>query len=132
MDKLEYLESAYLKKDQPSFKIGDTLEVGFTVHEGEKTRLQIFTGILISRRGKGLSKTFTLRKISFGEGVERTFLLHSPILKSIKVVKMGKVRRAKLYYLRKKIGKKGRLKERLEKEEQPEMEKMEAKVESVE
>ncbi len=111
MKKLENLEKEYMKKEVPLFQIGDTAEVDFTIREGGKDRIQTFVGTIIRRRGKGLGKTFTVRKISYGEGVERTFLLHSPILKNIKVVKKSKVRRAKLYYLRKKIGKKGRLKD---------------------
>ncbi|MEA3369081.1 MAG: 50S ribosomal protein L19 [Candidatus Ratteibacteria bacterium] len=112
MNKLQDFEKAYLKTELPSFSVGDTVEVDFTIREGEKTRLQTFIGIVIRRQNKGVSETFTVRKISYGEGVERTFPLHSPGLKSVRVVKKSKVRRAKLYYLRKKIGKKAKLKER--------------------
>ena len=112
MNKLQDFEKAYLKTERPSFSVGDTVEVDFTIREGEKTRLQTFIGIVIRRQNKGVSETFTVRKISYGEGVERTFPLHSPGLKSVRVVKKSKVRRAKLYYLRKKIGKKAKLKER--------------------
>ena len=112
MNKLQDFERAYLKTERPSFSVGDTVEVDFTIREGEKTRLQTFIGIVIRRQNKGVSETFTVRKISYGEGVERTFPLHSPGLKSVRVVKKSKVRRAKLYYLRKKIGKKAKLKER--------------------
>lgn len=112
MNKLQDFEKAYLKTERPSFSVGDSVEVDFTIREGEKTRLQTFIGIVIRRQNKGVSETFTVRKISYGEGVERTFPLHSPGLKSVRVVKKSKVRRAKLYYLRKKIGKKAKLKER--------------------
>jgi len=108
--KLRNFEEAHLKKTLPSFQIGDTVEVGFTIREGEKTRIQTFSGVLIRRQGTSLGQTITVRKVSYGEGVERTFPLHSPILKNITVVKKSKVRRAKLYYLRKKLGKKGGLK----------------------
>ncbi len=112
MNKLQDFEKAYLKTERPSFSVGDSVEVDFTIREGEKTRLQTFIGIVIRRQNKGVSETFTVRKISYGEGVERTFPLHSPGLKSVRVVKKSKVRRAKLYYLRKKIGKKAKLKKR--------------------
>ena len=112
MDKLQEFEKACLKKERFSFCVGDTVEVDFTIREGEKTRLQTFIGIVICRQNKGMGETFTVRKISYGEGVERTFPVHSPGLKSVRVAKKSKIRRAKLYYLRKKIGKKARLKER--------------------
>ena len=86
-------------KEIPSFKAGDTVSVYYKIKEGEKERIQIFEGIVISRKGSSIRETFTVRKISFGEGVERTFALYSPIVDSIKVVRSGKVRRAKLYYL---------------------------------
>lgn len=108
---LDTISSAYLKKDIPQFRIGDTVEVGVRIVEGEKEKLHEFRGVVIARRGKGLGETFVVRKLSFGEGVERTFYLHSPAIKSLEVIKKAKVRRAKLYYLRGKIGKKAKLKE---------------------
>lgn len=112
MDYIKLLESEQLKKDIPEFKVGDTVQVKIKIIEGEKERLQTFEGICIARSGRGSSEVFTLRKISaHGIGVERTIPLHSPRLNSIKVVKKGKIRRAKLFYLRKKIGKQAKVKE---------------------
>ena len=112
-DKLARLESKYLKTALPEFEVGDTIEVDMAVREGEKVRIQTFAGTVIRRRGQGTGVTFTVRKISYGEGVEKTFPLHSPVLKDIRVVKKGKVRRSKLYYLRSKTGKQARLKEKI-------------------
>lgn len=109
MDKIEYIESSQLKKDIPKFKIGDTLRVYSKIKEDDKTRIQLFEGTVISIKGSGLRKTFTTRRISYGEGVEKTFPLHSPSIDSMKVVRKGKVRRAKLYYLRKKVGKESKV-----------------------
>ena len=101
-----------LKKDIPQFRAGDTVSVGVKVIEGEKSRIQLFKGVVIAiSSGLGTSKTFTVRKISNGVGVERIFPLHSPNLDSIKVIKKGKVRRAKLYYLRSRKGKAAKVKE---------------------
>jgi len=100
-----------MRTDLPSFNVGDTIKVFFKVIEGAKERLQAFEGIVISRRGGGLRESFTVRKISFGVGVERTFPLHSPKIDSIKIVRRGKVRRAKLYYLRALTGKAAKIKE---------------------
>lgn len=111
MKLLDTISQAYLRKDILEFDIGDTVEMDVKIIEGEKEKLQEFKGVVIARRGKGLSETFVVRKISFGEGVERTFYLHSPMIQSIEVIKKGKVRRAKLYYLRGKIGKKAKVKE---------------------
>lgn len=108
---LDSITQSFLRKDIPKFNIGDTVEMDVKIIEGEKEKLQEFRGVVIARRGKGLSETFVVRKISFGEGVERTFYLHSPMIQSIEVIKKGKVRRAKLYYLRGKIGKKAKVKE---------------------
>ena len=102
-----------IKQDIPEFKSGDTVSVGVKVIEGEKSRIQIFKGLVIAiSAGSGMSKTFTVRKVSNGVGVERIFPLHSPNLDSIDVVKKGKVRRAKLYYLRSRKGKAARVKEK--------------------
>jgi len=108
---MKAVEEAYLKKDIPSFKIGDTVRVAVRVEEGDKTRTQNFEGVVIKKQGSGLRKSFTVRRISFGEGVERGFPFHSPTVQKIEIVRSGKVRRAKLYYLRKSVGKKGRIEE---------------------
>ncbi|MGC8595008.1 MAG: 50S ribosomal protein L19 [Candidatus Kryptoniota bacterium] len=100
MNKIALVEAAHLRTDIPQFKPGDTVNVHFKVVEGDKERIQDFEGIVISRRGSGLKETFTVRKVSNGVGVERIFPLHSPRIVSIDVVRTGKVRRAKLYYLR--------------------------------
>ena len=99
-------------KDIPDFQPGDTLLVNVKVVEGEKSRIQAYEGVCIGRSGSGLNENFTVRKISYGEGVERVFPLHSPMIDSIKVVRRGKVRRAKLYYLRGRRGKSARIVER--------------------
>jgi len=106
------IEQAQLKTGLPPFKAGDTLRVFVRILEEEKTRIQPFEGVVIARKGGGLRETFTVRRISYGEGVERIFLLHSPFIEKILVVKHGQVRRAKLYYLRKKVGKGARIEER--------------------
>lgn len=102
----------HLRTDLPEFGPGDTVRVHAKVIEGNKERIQVFEGVVIARKHGGISETFTVRKISHGVGVERTFMLHSPRIDKIEVVRRGKVRRAKLYYLRKKIGKAARIKER--------------------
>jgi large subunit ribosomal protein L19 len=101
MDKLKLIEAMQLKSDRPTFNPGDTINVHVRVVEGDKERIQQFQGVVISKRGGGLNTTFTVRKISDGVGVERIFPLHSPRIAKIERVKEGKVRRAKLYYLRK-------------------------------
>ncbi|MDP2921947.1 MAG: 50S ribosomal protein L19 [Candidatus Omnitrophota bacterium] len=105
MDVIRELEKEYMKKETGDFKVGDTVSVAVKIKEGDKTRLQAFEGIVIARKGSSIKETFTVRHISFGEGVERVFLIHSPQIDSIKVVKKGKVKRARLYYLRKRVGK---------------------------
>ncbi|MFC7442430.1 50S ribosomal protein L19 [Laceyella putida] len=100
-----------LRKDIPQFRAGDTLRVHVKVKEGQRERIQVFEGVVIQRRGGGVSETFTVRKISYGVGVERTFPLHSPRIEKIEVTRRGKVRRAKLYYLRNLRGKAARIKE---------------------
>ncbi|AQS55591.1 50S ribosomal protein L19 [Novibacillus thermophilus] len=100
-----------LRQDIPDFRPGDTLRVHVKVVEGQRERIQVFEGVVIKRRGGGISETFTVRKVSYGVGVERTFPLHSPKIDKIEVVRRGKVRRAKLYYLRKLRGKAARIKE---------------------
>lgn len=115
MKQIELIESAHLKKEVPKFNVGDTVCVYVKIKEEDKVRIQAFEGTLIRKRGRGTKVTFTVRKVSYGEGLERTFLLHSPLIDKIEVVRTGKVRRAKLYYLRKKVGKKSKIEERLEK-----------------
>ena len=112
MNRLERLQRSLSKKTLPSFEIGDTVRVHAKVVEGEKERIQIFEGAVIARKGGRNSETFTVRKVSFGVGVERIFPIHSPIVSRIEVVRQGKVRRAKLYYLREKTGKMGRVGDR--------------------
>lgn len=111
MSLLNLVEEKEVRKDLPDFKVGDTVEVHLIIKEGEKERIQIFKGDVIAKRGSGPRATFTVRKVSFGIGVERIFLLHSKMIKKIEVLRRGKVRRAKLYYLRQLKGKKARLKE---------------------
>jgi large subunit ribosomal protein L19 len=108
---------AKLARTIPEFQPGDTLQVNVKVKEGERIRVQAYEGVCIARSGGGLQESFTVRKISYGEGVERVFPLHSPMLDSIKVVRKGKVRRAKLYYLRDRRGKSARIAERQDKAE---------------
>ncbi len=110
MNNLEKVESKYYKTDVPDFKPGDKVKVNIRISEENKERIQTFMGIVIKRQGGGLNETFTVRKISFNIGVERTFLINSPTIHSIEKVNTGIVRRAKLYYLRDKIGKKSRVK----------------------
>ncbi len=111
MNNLDHVESAHLRDDIPEFRAGDTVKVHVRVVEGGRERVQVFEGIVIARDGGGLRATFTVRKISFGVGVERVFPLHAPIIQKIEVVRRGDVRRAKLYYLRDRVGKAARIKE---------------------
>jgi len=111
MNLINMVEDEQLNKDLDPFKIGDTIKVHVIIREGGKERIQVFKGNVIAKRGAGISATFTVRKISFGIGVERIFPLHSKMIKSIEVVRKGKVRRSKLYYLRDLKGKAARLKE---------------------
>ena len=105
------IEQAQTRSDIPDFRPGDTLKVHVRVTEGTRSRIQVFQGVVIRRQGSGARETFTVRKVSYGVGVERTFPVHSPIIQKIEVVTLGDVRRAKLYYLREKIGKQARIKE---------------------
>ena len=111
MNTLDALDADSLRDDIPAFRPGDTVKVHVRVVEGERERIQVFEGIVIRRRGSQLSETFTVRKISFGVGVERTFPVHSPMIGKIEVGARGDVRRAKLYYLRSRVGKKAKVKE---------------------
>src|SRR5512133_2690268 len=108
---IEQLERAQLRDNVPQFKAGDTVRVHFQVIEGERRRIQVFEGIVIKRQGSGVRETFTVRKQSFGVGVERTFPLHSPKIERIEVAAVGDVSRAKLYYLRGRVGKRARIRE---------------------
>ncbi len=110
MDIINQLEKSYKKDALPSFSPGDTVKVHLKVVEGNRERTQVFEGVVIKRKGGGLKETFTVRRISYSVGVERTFLLHSPKIEKLEVVRKGSVRRAKLYYLRKLRGKAARIK----------------------
>jgi large subunit ribosomal protein L19 len=109
---IELIEQRQLRPDLPQFKAGDTVRVHFRVIEGQRSRIQVFEGIVIKRQGSGVRETFTVRKQSFGVGVERTFPVHSPKIEKIEVMAIGDVSRAKLYYLREKVGKKARVREK--------------------
>ena len=111
---IDQIDAASLRDDVPDFQAGDTLKVHVKVVEGSRTRTQVFQGVVIARQGGGVSETFTVRKISFGIGVERTFPVHTPTVERIEVVTRGDVRRAKLYYLRNLRGKAAKIKERRE------------------
>lgn len=112
MNLINILEKKQHKNDIPVFRPGDTVKVHVKVVEGTRERIQVFEGVVIRRRGSGLSETFTVRRVSYGVGVERTFPLHSPRIARIEVVRRGKVRRARLYYLRQRKGKAARIKDR--------------------
>ncbi len=114
VNNVDVVEQAYLRDDIPDFRPGDTVRVHVRVVEGNRARTQIFEGVVLRRQGGGLRETFTVRKISFSVGVERTFPVHSPTIDRIEVIRRGKVRRAKLYYLRERVGKKARIKEKRE------------------
>jgi large subunit ribosomal protein L19 len=114
MNQLHQVETAYLHQNPPDFRPGDTVRVHVRVVEGDKERIQVFQGVVIARRGGGTRETFTVRKMSGGVGVERIFPLHSPNVDKIEVIRRGKVRRAKLYYLRELRGKAARIEERRE------------------
>jgi large subunit ribosomal protein L19 len=111
MNLIDTVEKKQLKEDIPEFKPGDSVNVHVVIREGDKERIQVFKGVVISRKGSGVRETFTVRKISFGVGVERVFPLHTNMIKKIEVVRQGRVRRAKLYYLRSLRGKAARIKE---------------------
>lgn len=112
MQTLDHVDAASMRDDIPAFRPGDTLKVHVRVVEGNRSRIQVFQGVVIARSGSGVRETFTVRKISFGVGVERTFPVHSPSIDHIEVVTRGDVRRAKLYYLRSLRGKKAKIKEK--------------------
>lgn len=110
MNLVEMVEKPYLKNDIPDFRVGDTVKVHVKIKEGDKERVQVFEGVVIARKGQGLTETFTVRRVAYNVGVERTFPLHSPRLDKITVSSRGRVRRAKLYYLRQRTGKAARIK----------------------
>jgi large subunit ribosomal protein L19 len=114
MNTLDSLDAASLRSDVPDFRPGDTLKVHVRVVEGNRSRIQVFQGVVIRRQGDGVRETFTVRKVSFGVGVERTFPVHTPVLDKIEIVTRGDVRRAKLYYLRELRGKKAKIREKRE------------------
>ena len=111
MDKIKLVEEQLLKKEVSQFNVGDQLKVYVKIMEADKMRVHPFEGTVIRKRGQGMSSSFTLRKMSFGEGIERTFPLHAPSIEKIEVIRKGKVRRAKLYYLRKRVGKATKIQE---------------------
>jgi large subunit ribosomal protein L19 len=109
---LEFVESKSLRKETPYFEVGDTVDVHCKIQEGDKTRVQIFSGTVIARKGRGMNEIFTVRRMVGDEGVERIFPLHSPNVLDVRAIRSGKTRRAKLYYLRKRVGKGVRLSQR--------------------
>jgi large subunit ribosomal protein L19 len=127
---IEKLESQQLKKKITSFRVGDTVRVHIRIIEGDKERLQVFTGTVIARKGTGLSETFSVHRVAYGEGMERVFMLHSPRIAKIEVTKEGHVRRSKLYYLRGTSGKKAKVKGRFGSRKPP-VEEIEAVEETV-
>lgn len=113
MDIIKSIEHEQLKNKIPELKVGNTVRVHVKIKEGNKERIQVFEGIIIKKQGGGVNETFTVRKISYGVGVEKTFLVHSPLVEKVEVVRVGKVRRAKLYYLRDRVGKASKPRERI-------------------
>ena len=113
MDFLKKISEASVKKDLPVFNVGDTVRVDAQIKEGERTRIQVFEGVVIAKKGSGVAETFTVRKVSYGYGVERVFPINSPNVKDVKVIRKGDVRRSKLYYLRNRVGKAAKVKEKI-------------------
>ena len=114
MTKIEAFVSEQIKSEIPSFNVGDTVKVFNKIKEGSRERVQLFEGTVIAKHGGGISETFTVRRVSYGVGVERVFPIHSPNVKGVKLVRKGHVRRAKLYYLRDRVGKAAKIRERIE------------------
>ena len=114
MDALKKIAESSVKENTPVFRIGDTVKVSVNIREGERERIQMFEGTVIAIKGSGISKTFTVRRVSYGVGVERVFPMHSPNVVDVQVIRSGKVRRAKLYYLRDRVGKAAKVKENLQ------------------
>ena len=113
MDALKLIAQDSLKAEKPAFEIGDTIRVDVKIREGERERIQAFEGTVIAKNGSGVSETFTVRRVAYGVGTEKTWPVHSPIIEKIEVVRKGKVRRAKLNYLRDRVGKSAKVKERI-------------------
>ncbi|MCI5729813.1 MAG: 50S ribosomal protein L19 [Clostridia bacterium] len=113
MDALKIISADSVKQEIPAFEVGDTVRIGVNIREGDKERVQMFEGTVIARKGSGISETFTVRRVSYGVGIERVFPIHSPNVKEVKVIRRGKVRRAKLYYLRDRVGKAAKVKEQV-------------------
>ncbi len=113
MDALKLIAEDSAKKELPVFEIGDTIRINVNIREGERERIQVFEGTVIARKGSGISETFTVRRVSYGVGVERVFPIHSPNVKGIEIIRKGRVRRAKLYYLRDRVGKAAKVKEQI-------------------
>lgn len=113
MDALKLIAQDSIKNELPKFSIGDTVKVSVNIREGSRERIQMFEGTVIARKGSGVSETFTVRRLSYGVGIERVFPLHSPNVVKVEVVRYGKVRRAKLYYLRDRVGKAAKVKENI-------------------
>lgn len=113
MDALKIISQGSMKAELPKFNVGDTVRVSVNIKEGERERIQMFEGTVIARNGSGVSETFTVRRVSYGVGVERVFPINSPNVKDVKVIRLGKVRRSKLYYLRDRVGKAAKVKEKI-------------------
>lgn len=113
MDALKLIAQDSFKEEIPEFAVGDTVKVNVNIREGERERVQVFEGTVIARKGSGISETFTVRRLSYGVGVERVFPIHSPNIKGVDIVRKGRVRRAKLYYLRDRVGKSAKIREQL-------------------
>lgn len=113
MDAIKLIAQDSMKSELPEFSVGDTVRVSVNIREGERERIQMFEGTVIARKGSGISETFTVRRLSYGVGVERVFPIHSPNVKGVQVVRRGRVRRAKLYYLRDRVGKAAKVKEQI-------------------
>ena len=114
MTKLQAFASEQLRADAPQFNVGDTIKVHNLIREGTRERIQIFEGTVIARHGGGISETFTVRRVAYGCGVEKTFPLHSPHVQKVEIIRLGKVRRSKLYYLRDRVGKAAKVKEQVQ------------------
>ena len=113
MDALKLISQSSMKADKPEIQVGDYVKVSVKIREGDKERIQMFEGTVIARKGSGIAETFTVRRVSYGVGVERVFPVHSPNVKDVQVVRCGKVRRSKLYYLRDRVGKAAKVKEQI-------------------
>ncbi len=115
MDALKAIAAGSVKETTPKFNVGDTVKVSVNIREGERERIQMFEGTVIAKKGSGVAETFTVRRVTYGVGVERVFPLHSPNVKDVQVIRYGKVRRSKLYYLRDRVGKAAKVKEQIRK-----------------